>query len=628
MRIRTSFCVFSGITGLAVALAFGVTLVTLEKLRIGSRLYEEVIESKDIVADVLPPPLYLVESYLTVALAATEEMPAAAAKARLARLHREFNERLTHWLATPLPADLKQLITVDSRDQADQFWTVIEERFLPALAKNDHLAMTLAYHEAGRSYLLHRAAVDKIVTTAKQRSRDIEAAAARGKVIGLTVQALAIGAVLAVLGIGILLVLRRVVAPLAEMTAAMRRLSSGDMNVTVTHLGRDDEIGELATALDIFKTAEGERRGLQQGAIEAERQSRQETVAAAERGAIEVRRVLIAQLQPAFQRLAAGDLEVRLDDSIGIEFREVGTLFNDSVAALETAMRTLVETVVLIREDLREIECATGELSQRTEQQAASLEETAAALKEVADSVNDTARNAGHAREVVTGAQASAEHSGAIAARAVAAMDEIERSSAEIGKIIGLIDEIAFQTNLLALNAGVEAARAGEAGRGFAVVAQEVRGLAQRSAEAAKDIKDLIARSGEQVGRGVELVTASGESLQEIVRRFSETGELVMRIAASARQQAISVNEVSTAADQMDVTTQQNAAMVGQTTAAAQKLMREVQTLADLAQRFRVGGVAAPRTARPAPVARLVATGRGGAAPKRQAEAAADWREF
>jgi methyl-accepting chemotaxis protein len=189
-------------------------------------------------------------------------------------------------------------------------------------------------------------------------------------------------------------------------------------------------------------------------------------------------------------------------------------------------------------------------------------------------------------------------------------MSEIAQSAKEISQIITVIDEIAFQTSLLALNAGVEAARAGEAGKGFAVVASEVRALAQRSAEAAKEIKTLISTSGAQVSSGVQLVGETGRSLERIVAQVGEIKGIVAEIAASAREQSTGLAEVNTAINQMDQVTQQNAAMVEQSTAASHALAREVDDLARLIRRFKTGN-ASSQSAAPAPVRRSAPAIRG-----------------
>ncbi len=300
-------------------------------------------------------------------------------------------------------------------------------------------------------------------------------------------------------------------------------------------------------------------------------------------------------------QLAAGALTFRLKESFAAEYEKLRTDFNGAMAKLADTLTVVATNTSAIRSGTGEISTAADDLSRRTEQQAASLEETAAALDEVTATVKKTSQSANHARDVVGAAKSGAEHSGQVVRRAVEAMTAIERSSTEIGQIIGVIDEIAFQTNLLALNAGVEAARAGEAGRGFAVVASEVRALAQRSAEAAKEIKALITTSREQVGQGVGLVGDTGQALERILGQVVELASIVTEIAASAQEQAAGLDQINTAINQMDQVTQQNAAMVEQSTAASHALSRETEELSSLVGRFQLGtgSAAMPRRAPP-----------------------------
>jgi methyl-accepting chemotaxis protein len=305
-------------------------------------------------------------------------------------------------------------------------------------------------------------------------------------------------------------------------------------------------------------------------------------------------------LSQALEGLAGGDLTTSVSATMPPEFQALKDDFNTAASKLRGMVSALSSTADGISVGSDQIAQAADDLSRRTEQQAASLEETAAALDEITATVRKTAAGAHQASEVVNAAKSDAEHSGRVVGDAVAAMSQIEKSSQQIAQIIGVIDEIAFQTNLLALNAGVEAARAGDAGRGFAVVAQEVRALAQRSAEAAKEIKALISASSAQVGSGVELVGQTGQALQRIVTKVAEIDALVSEIAASAQEQATGLAEVNTAVNQMDQVTQQNAAMVEQTTAASRSLKNETMELARLAGSFHVGDgprrAAAPST--------------------------------
>ncbi|NWE53484.1 PAS domain-containing methyl-accepting chemotaxis protein [Brevundimonas sp. P7753] len=303
---------------------------------------------------------------------------------------------------------------------------------------------------------------------------------------------------------------------------------------------------------------------------------------------------LVAVLADNLSNLSAGDLTARIVQDMSGAHGRVKDDFNHAVDSLRQTLEQVLDSVTGLRGGSDEISSASDDLSRRTEQQAASLEETAAALDEITATVKRSAEGARQAAAVAGEARGQTDQSGVVVRQAVAAMDGIRQTSNQIGDIIGVIDEIAFQTNLLALNAGVEAARAGDSGRGFAVVASEVRALAQRSAEAAREIKILISASGAEVAQGVKLVGEAGASLNAIAGKVGEMDALVAEIAASAQEQASGLSQVNMAVNQMDQVTQQNAAMVEQTTAAAAILKREAEALARLVGRFRTGAPGAP----------------------------------
>ena len=454
--------------------------------------------------------------------------------------------------------------------------------------------------------------------------------------------ALVIGGVLALLVAGAmtLWLVRALSQPIVAMTRAMDQLAAGDLKVVIPAQGRGDEIGRMAASVGTFRDNAAEKIRL-----EAETQS-QRSINEAEHRANEAEKARIAEedrvaLTALGQGLAAmsnGDLTHRFTAEVAPRAEQLKSDFNAAIAQLQQAVSVVVGNVASIRSGAGEISQAADDLSRRTEQQAASLEETAAALDEITATVKKTASGARQASDVVQAAKGDAETSGIIVRDAVSAMQAIEGSSEQISQIIGVIDEIAFQTNLLTPNAGVEAARAGEAGRGFAVVASEVRALAQRSADAAKEIKTLISTSTNQVGSGVRLVGQTGEALQRIVDRVAEIDALVTEISASAQEQALGLAEVNTAVNQMDQVTQQNAAMVEQSTAASQSLAQDAEALQASVAQFQVGAPAArastpPQASAPARAPHMAAAlktlGRGGAAPKAQAAPSADgWEEF
>ena len=302
----------------------------------------------------------------------------------------------------------------------------------------------------------------------------------------------------------------------------------------------------------------------------------------------------IASVNSGLEALAGGDLRRPLNEPFVPSMEGLRANFNSALARLDETMRHIGESAVAIAEGSGEISGTTDSFSKRTEQQAASLEETAAALEQITTTVGDSSVRAVEAGKLVARTKDGAQASGVIVGKAVAAMGEIEKSSQEISKILGVIDDIAFQTNLLALNAGVEAARAGEAGKGFAVVAQEVRELAQRAASAAKDIKTLITSSNELVRNGVELVGETGAALKAIVSQVDDIDANVCSIVEAAREQSAGLKEINVAVNAMDQATQQNAAMAEETTAACSALARQAAMLREQLASFRCSSGAHP----------------------------------
>lgn len=284
--------------------------------------------------------------------------------------------------------------------------------------------------------------------------------------------------------------------------------------------------------------------------------------------------------------LAQGDVVQRVS-GVSERFEQLQDDFNEAATQLDTMLGKVAQVAQTVATGASEIRSASDDLAHRNERQAASLEESAAAMNQVTEMVRASASTAQEARSSIEQAHGEAKGGDAVVRSAVDAMSAIEKSSNEVTQIIDVIDGIAFQTNLLALNAGVEAARAGDAGKGFAVVATEVRALAQRSADAASQIKELVTRSAEQVGVGVTRVGETGKLLQSIIESVSKANAYIEDIARSSEEQSQRLLLVNEAVGDMDRMTQQNAAMVEESTAAARSLADEAGALTGLVSSFR-----------------------------------------
>jgi methyl-accepting chemotaxis protein len=519
----------------------------------------------------------------------------------------------------------------------EQMTNIIRDRTLPVGAELETLANQAEEFAKAR---------------AEQAKIDMQQVMANADRVGM-----GLGIMVALVLIGsVVFSIATIARPVRALTGGMRELADGNFDVVLPGLGRKDEIGDIAGAVETFKVKAAEKARLEADEMlrrqktEAEAQAR----AAAERAKLADEQARVVELlAQGLKNLSDGNLTFRLTDGFSETYRQVKEDFN-------VAMERMQETIQAIAAAAREVASASGEissgstdLSQRTEEQAASLEETSASMEQISATVKKNAENAQQANQFTEGTREVADRGGAVVADAVKAMSRIEDSSRKISDIISVIDEIARQTNLLALNAAVEAARAGEAGRGFAVVASEVRSLAQRSSQAAKDIKDLITNSSGQVQEGVVLVNKAGTSLTEILESIKKVAGIVSDIASASAEQATGIDQVNTALSQMDEVTQQNSALVEQNAAAAKALEQQSQAMDEQVSFFRLDNAAgsgsrstsAPKSAamskpvaaskpklavtsqRPAAVAKGGAVGRTQTA-RAAAAPAADWQEF
>ncbi|MEN3147277.1 methyl-accepting chemotaxis protein [Neorhizobium sp. IRAMC:178] len=406
---------------------------------------------------------------------------------------------------------------------------------------------------------------------------------------GYIVIGTSLGALL-VVGIASLFALRMLLRPLGVLTGVVHALAQGNDANEIPYVERRNEFGNIARALEVFREAAHEKQRLESRSAE----DRAETEAERRRNDAEKQRVdreidtAVSELGAALARLAQGDLSSTIETQYSGRLEQLRTDFNGSIVRLRDTLSHIRESTLSIQKSSADLSHSSTELSRRTETQAASLEETAAAVDEITATVRSSAERAREADRAVAITKKSADSSGTVVSNAVAAMGRIEEASGKIELIIEVIDDIAFQTNLLALNAGIEAARAGEAGKGFAVVAQEVRELAQRSAGAAKEIKDLITQSSQEVSSGAGLVQQAGEVLAAISQQITGVSQHVEMIATASQDQSAALQDINNSVNRMDQMTQQNGAMVGETTEASRRLASEADALLELVEQFRI----------------------------------------
>jgi methyl-accepting chemotaxis protein len=583
------FLIIFGFTLLAgFCLAIGILLYSLQQVKIEGPKYVQIIDSKDLIADILPPPMYVVEAYLTATETARHPEETDANIAVLEKLRQDFDARFAVWAAKDLPADIRTQLDSKLKPATDAFWDQLFRRVIPQfnLAKNDGRDVNLV--PLRRAYHQQRAAVVELVNLSERYMLEVEGQARDREQTYRLLTFVACGLAATVLLVGLVLFRRLAVTPMRDMGRYMSALAAGDYRAEVPHRGRHDEVGEMAKAVAYFRETAIEKVQLEANtAHEAQRatESRNRQLAAETERAATLKKV-IEELGAGLDRLSRFNIHDTLDEPFQAEFEVLRQNFNRSLAVFQETMLRVLSKADEIRGNAETLEGSADDLARRTEQQAAALEETAAALDEITSNVSTSRGLTQATRNKSNHARANVGRSASVVREAIDAMSRIEEASKRIGSITGLIDEIAFQTNLLALNAGVEAARAGDAGKGFAVVAQEVRALAQRSANAAKEINDLIAHSTREVAGGVDLVSRTGEALEEIESDIASIASDIETIAQGAAEQTDVLQAINTSVNQMDQITQQNAAMVEEMNAATHSLTEEVGEMVDLVSQF------------------------------------------
>jgi methyl-accepting chemotaxis protein len=593
---------------MASAIAGGLQF---SEIRFGGEMHRKNQQASDLIADILPPPEYIIEPYLEATLLLRDPAQLAQKRERLGELKAQFHERQDHWRGSDLKPKLKKLLFNGTTPPANAFWQELDKRFLPAVKRRDMAAAARSYAALTALYAQHRQAIDALVEAAIAEQ---EALQQRSEREVFYVQALFLTLILAIIAtaVGAIIFMRRtIISPLSNVITALRQLAAGTPPSRIEHAGRSDEIGELAQSFENLRVriarAREERarqadlisnamRKLLEGdssvAIETEAgqdgmlgevpkvfvELRERLVASqAMREAQE--RMIIDSIGQGLASLARGDLRSRISESLDGKFADLATDYNEAVASLAAIIDEAAEATEQVGARTADIRQTSQSLAVRSEQQARTLAETVSALAQVTVYVGDTARHAVNARAIVVDTRGEVERSGEVLSRTVTAIADIETAQNEIAKIVSVIEGIAFQTNLLALNAGVEAARAGDAGKGFAVVANEVRALALRCTDAATDVAERIGAASAIVTSGVGLVGETEESLRLITGRFEDICTTIDTIAQASREQAERLGQVDDAMQEMDRTTVQNTALVEETAVSINELASQAAGL-------------------------------------------------
>jgi methyl-accepting chemotaxis protein len=496
LTISRAILIFGLVTALGLGAVIATSVYGLSQLKVGGPLYNQIKLGNDLIADILPPPEYVIEAYLEATLVLHDPAQLAAHRDRIAQLKKEYDERHDFWVKSDLDPGLKTKLVEKSDSEVRRFWTAIQQGLLPALAKGDSAAAAKSYAEITARYTAHRAIIDDIVKQTNDQNAATEVAATE-RVSTFTFVLWGVSAaVFLVIGAGIFGVAFGVIRPIAAMTDVMKGLAGGDLNVSVPALSRGDEVGAMARAVQVFKD-----NALRVQSMEREQAS--------------LKQKAEGDRKAAMQQMADG-----FDSAIGKIIQTVSTASSELESSAGQLTKTAETTQVL-----------SATVASASEQSSANAQSAAAAAEEMASSVSEISRQVQDSHKISREAVSQVEQTNARIA-------DLAQSASRIGEVVKMISAVAEQTNLLALNATIEAARAGEAGRGFAVVASEVKALAAQTAKATEEIS-------EQIGQMQSATNQSVSSIQEIGGTIGRIAEISQAIAAAVEEQGAATHEIS-----------------------------------------------------------------------------------